>query len=209
MVVPQPIPLQVLHRSKYFSKLYYPGLPLVFGESLNKLEAQSLLSVKGNSPRGSHTSSLMASRDSVNYSSIHIADKKLRPTTQSNITNSEKPNTHAQLHPRTPKPPDAPPPASLLANMNAKAVKSGVGPNMDVLSRARRLVKDPNAEVNAMIGAYDPYPILWPGSSDVIDWRRRQGRPLVDEWERMREIRFEMEIASSVRSYIFDTFDLE
>jgi hypothetical protein len=85
--------------------------------------------------------------------------------------------------------------------MAVKTVKTGVGPNLEVLSRVRRLVRDPNAEVKAMIGAYEPYPILWPGPAEVIEWRRRQGRPLVDEWERTREIRFEMEMPSSVCIY--------
>ena len=184
-----------------FQQLLKPGLPLVFGESLNKLEAQSLLSVKGNSPRGSHASSLMASRDSVLNSSIHIADKKLKTPVQSSIKDVHQhpqPPPHPNPHPYPPKEPEAPPPSNLLANMAVKTVKTGVGPNLEVLSRVRRLVRDPNAEVKAMVGAYEPYPTRWPGPAEVIEWRRRHGRPLVDEWERTREIRFEMEMPSSV-----------
>ncbi|KAJ3114114.1 hypothetical protein HDU96_002535 [Phlyctochytrium bullatum] len=55
-------------------------------------------------------------------------------------------------------------------------------PNPEVLAHARLLARNPNADVTAMVAAYDPYPLLWPGPGDVLKERDEMGRPSKDQW---------------------------
>ncbi|KAI8853917.1 hypothetical protein BC829DRAFT_381626 [Chytridium lagenaria] len=55
-------------------------------------------------------------------------------------------------------------------------------PNPEVLAYARLLARNPNADVKAMVAAYDPYPLVWPGPEAVVKDRQSKGRPLEDQW---------------------------
>ena len=60
--------------------------------------------------------------------------------------------------------------------------RPSVGPNMDVLEKVRQRCKDPNVDRRAMVGAYNPYPMMWQDAKDVLEFRKRRRLPLVDEW---------------------------
>ncbi|KAI9351990.1 hypothetical protein BDR26DRAFT_850174 [Obelidium mucronatum] len=68
--------------------------------------------------------------------------------------------------------------------------KVPTGPNQEVLARARALCRDRNADVKAMLGTYNPWPILWPSVKEEKEMRTRKGRPMKDEWERSDKNRF-------------------
>ncbi|KAJ3070936.1 hypothetical protein HDU98_006040 [Podochytrium sp. JEL0797] len=68
--------------------------------------------------------------------------------------------------------------------------KIPAGPNPEVLARARALCHDRNADVNAMVGTYDPWPLFWPTVKEEKEERTKKGRQMKDEWERNAMIRF-------------------
>ncbi|KAJ3398833.1 hypothetical protein HDU80_008526 [Chytriomyces hyalinus] len=74
----------------------------------------------------------------------------------------------------------------------AKAVnvKPPAGPNMAVLAIARARCHDRNSGVLAMVGAYDPCPLLWPGIKEEKERRSRKGIKK-DIWDRCEEKRFQ------------------
>ncbi|KAJ3217014.1 hypothetical protein HDU67_008659 [Dinochytrium kinnereticum] len=63
-------------------------------------------------------------------------------------------------------------------------------PNPEVLAHARMLARNPNADVRAMVAAYDPYPLIWPGPGVVLEERTNKGRPLEDQWKHNGAPRF-------------------
>ncbi|KAJ3264153.1 hypothetical protein HDU77_009248 [Chytriomyces hyalinus] len=74
----------------------------------------------------------------------------------------------------------------------AKAVnvKPPAGPNMAVLAVARARCHDRNSGVLAMVGAYDPCPLLWPGIKEEKERRSRKGIKK-DIWDRCEDKRFQ------------------
>ncbi|KAJ3410549.1 hypothetical protein HDV05_003651 [Chytridiales sp. JEL 0842] len=86
----------------------------------------------------------------------------------------------------SPKPKSSQKPAKMvIAN-----AKPQTGPNLAVLERARELSRNPNADVKAMVGAYDPYPLFWTSPAEVYEQRKEQGRPLKDDWAKAESSRF-------------------
>ncbi|KAI8613351.1 hypothetical protein BC830DRAFT_481310 [Chytriomyces sp. MP71] len=75
---------------------------------------------------------------------------------------------------------------SPVAAVNAK---KPAGPNLEVLAHARLLCRDRNADMKAMVGAYDPYPQLWPGSREEKEKRAKRGLKK-DQWEQFKGDRF-------------------
>ncbi|KAI9364903.1 hypothetical protein DFJ73DRAFT_808656 [Zopfochytrium polystomum] len=63
-------------------------------------------------------------------------------------------------------------------------------PHWEAVNRARYLVRNRNADVLAMVGAYDPFPAVWEGPEDVMLKRQALGRPVEDLWQRQAEERF-------------------
>ena len=56
--------------------------------------------------------------------------------------------------------------------------------------QSRGFVQRPHKETFAMVGAYDPYPAVWPCAQDIVARRRELGRPMMDEWQKMSDQRF-------------------
>ncbi|KAJ3104417.1 hypothetical protein HDU97_009296 [Phlyctochytrium planicorne] len=55
-------------------------------------------------------------------------------------------------------------------------------PNPEVLAHARLLARNPNADVRAMVAAYDPFPLTWAGPETILKDREEKGRPALDQW---------------------------
>ncbi|KAJ3117352.1 Tar (HIV-1) RNA binding protein 1 [Physocladia obscura] len=71
--------------------------------------------------------------------------------------------------------------------VNIVNAKVPAGPNHAVLAEARRRCRDRNADVLAMVGTYDPWPIFWPNAKQEKEKRMKKGRPTGDEWKRNQE----------------------
>ncbi|KAJ3318578.1 hypothetical protein HDU76_000792 [Blyttiomyces sp. JEL0837] len=69
--------------------------------------------------------------------------------------------------------------------------KVKIEPNWEVLEIARERIRNPNFERRAMVGAYDPFPLLWPNAQRVAAERQSHGRPDEDDWTRARVGRFD------------------
>ncbi|KAJ3230791.1 hypothetical protein HDU81_004258 [Chytriomyces hyalinus] len=76
------------------------------------------------------------------------------------------------------------------AQTKAVNVKPPAGPNMAVLAVARARCHDRNSGVLAMVGAYDPCPLFWPGIKEEKERRSRKGIKK-DVWDRCDDKRFQ------------------